>query len=113
MAVSADLPRFYRRELRLGYYLRRALGALAFGLVVCCAAALLVAAQVYLLTTQRVVSGFAISSREADQLLTGVHALEADARGDFRWSSGHSQIRFEQVARGDALVLVLGLGPPP
>jgi hypothetical protein len=89
------------------------LRGLTLPLAVLCAAALLVAAQAYLLTARRVAPDLGAGSREAEQVLGGVYDVEADARGMFRWSSGRSQIHFEQVARGDAVVLVLSLGPPP
>jgi hypothetical protein len=113
LSFSTDLARLYLRASEHGRKRGGVLRDLALPLAALCAACLLVAAQAYLLTAQRIAPDLGVGSREADQVFDGVYNLETDTRGMFRWSNGHSQFHFEQVAHGDALVLVMGLGPPP
>jgi Dolichyl-phosphate-mannose-protein mannosyltransferase len=113
MCVSTKLPWRFLEVLRLGRIQVRSQRTLALACIIVCAAMLLVAAQLYLLTEHQIALDLAAGSREADHLSSGIYDLETDTRGAFRWSDGQSQLRFDQVAQGAARVLELNLGPPP
>jgi len=81
--------------------------------IVVCAATLLLTAQLYLLTKHQIALDLAAGDRETDHLTSGLYDRETDARSDYRWSNGQSQLRFDQVAQAAAHVLELNLGPPP
>jgi hypothetical protein len=100
-ALRLDRPRLRSRR------------ALALPFIIVCAATLLVAAQLYLLTGHAIALDLTAGGREADHLSSGIYDQETDARGAFRWSSGQGQLRFDQVAQAAARVLELSLGPPP
>ncbi len=52
-------------------------------------------------------------SNEAVSVLDDFHAVETDGRGDYRWTTGNSTLRFVQFGRGDTLIFGLTLGPAP
>jgi hypothetical protein len=84
-----------------------------FPLLVAAIMLLLIAAESLLLSNQYPHIQLTPASKEAAYLLHGFHRPEQDARGTYRWTSGHASMHFYQFGQGDTLVFGLKLGPAP
>ena len=76
-------------------------------------AALLCAAQSFLLWLELPSVELPINGRAAELLFRGAHAAEHDQRSWFRWSDGNTEIRLYPRDAAGAKILSLALGAPP